>query len=126
MWVGIAVPATWTVATDHRLSSMIFGFDQNPATWVTTPALFTGNDPSAAAAELRSVGTPNPAHPQPIDLVAVDSTMYTGVALDPAQLAAPLSSAAIAWFLLLPFVPLYEDGANVVYLVDGPWIPAAL
>ncbi|MCI4343490.1 MAG: hypothetical protein L3J92_05185 [Thermoplasmata archaeon] len=126
LWVGIAAPPTWTVASDHRLSSMIFGFDGNPATWVTTPALFTGNDPGAAAAELRSVGTPNPAAPHPIDLVVVDSVMYSGVALDPAQKAAPLSSTAILWFEGVPFVPLYEDGLNVVYLVDAPEIPAAL
>ncbi len=126
MWVGIAAPATWTVASDHRLSSMIFGFDGNPATWVTTPALFNGNDPASAAQELRSVGTPNPAHPHPIDLVVVDSVMYSGVALDPAQLALPLSPAAISWFQGLPFVPLYEDGQNVVYLVDGPLDPPVL
>ena len=126
MWVGMAAPSTWTVASDHRLSSMIFGFDGNPATWVTTPALFNGDDPGAAAAELRSVGTPNPADPHPIDLVAVDSVMYSGVALDPAQSAAPLSLAAIDWFDGAPFIPLYEDGQNVVYLVDAPEIPAAL
>jgi hypothetical protein len=126
MWVGIAAPSSWTVASDHRLSSMIFGFDGNPATWVTTPALFNGNDGASAAGELRSVGTPNPAHPHPIDLVAVDSVMYSGVALDPAQLAIPLSSAAIAWLEQVPFVPLYEDGLNVVYLVDGPLVPSAL
>jgi hypothetical protein len=124
MWVGIAAPPSWTVASDHRLSSMIFGFDGNPATWVTTPALFVGSNASAAAAELRSVGTPNPADPHPIDLVAVDSVMYSGVALDPAQEAFPLNDAAIAWFQTLPFIPLYEDGQNVVYLVDAPEIPA--
>jgi hypothetical protein len=129
MWVGIAAPPAWTVASDHRLSSMVFGFDGNPATWVTTPALFNGKNPAdavTAADELRSVGTPNPAHPHPVDLVAVDSVMYTGVALDPAQLALPLSSAAIQWFHGLPFVPLYEDGANVVYLVDAPAVPPSL
>lgn len=127
MWVGIAVPSTWTVASDHRLSSMIFGFDRNPATWVTTPALFNGGPNSTSAAdELRSVGTPNPADPRPIDLVAVDSVMYNGVALDPARLAYPLSPYAILWFQGIPFIPLYEDGQNVVYLVDAPLIPPAL
>jgi len=131
MWVGIAVASTWTVASDHRLSSMIFGFDGNRATWVTTPALFnaarnSSADATSAADELRSVGTPNPAHPHPIDLVAIDSVMYSGVALDPGNLALPLSSAAIGWFGGLPFIPLYEDGQNVVYLVDGPLVPPAL
>jgi hypothetical protein len=124
MWVGIAMPRDWTVATDHRLSSMIFGFDGNPATWTTTPALFVGTNVTAAFAELRSSGTPNTQDPQPIDLVAVDSVMYTGVALDPSAQANPLSSQAIAWFGAVPFVPIYEDGPNVVYLVDASYLPA--
>ncbi len=124
MWVGIAAPTSWVVASDHRLSSMIFGFDGNPATWVTTPALFTGTNASAAFSELRSVGAPNPADPHPVDLVAVDSVMYTGVALDPAGSAPPLSSQAIAWFGELPFVPVYENGQDVVYLVDATAFPA--
>jgi hypothetical protein len=123
MWVGIAAPPTWVVATDHRLSSMIFGFDGNPATWVQGAGLFTGANWSTAASELRSIGTPNPAHAKPVDLVAVDSVMYGGVALDPNNLAPPLSSAAIAWFERAPFVPLYENGQDVVYLVDASLFP---
>ncbi len=123
MWIGIAAPSSWVVASDHRLSSMVFGFDGNPATWVTTPALFTGTNASAAYAELRSVGAPNPAEPRPVDLVAVDLVMLSGVALAPSASAPPMSSEAIAWFSELPFVPLYENGQNVVYLVDATEIP---
>ncbi len=123
MWVGLAAPATWTVASDHRLSSMIFGFDGNPATWTTTPVLFTGSASEApqAYAELRGSGTPY--IDRPIDLVAVDSVMHAGVAGNPSGLAPPLSGAAIAWLDEMPFVPIYEDGQNIVYLVDAPWIP---
>ena len=120
MWVGIAAPASWTVASDHRLSSMIFGFDGNPATWSSTPALFTGSNWSSAAAELRSSGTPFT--DRPIDLVVVDSVMYSGVALDPSKPAVALSPSAIAWFDSLPFVPLYENGQNVVYEVDSSYL----
>ncbi|MGD1099992.1 MAG: hypothetical protein ABR888_06620 [Thermoplasmata archaeon] len=121
MWVGIAAPPSWTVATDHRLSSMIFGVDGNPTTWFTTTALFTGSNWSAAAAELRSVGTPYT--DRPIDLVAVDSVMYTGVALDPSKLALPLSAPAVGWFEKLPFLPVYENGQEVVYVVDSSYLP---
>ncbi|MGA3021520.1 MAG: hypothetical protein ABSE66_01760 [Thermoplasmata archaeon] len=121
MWVGIAAPPNWTVATDHRLSSMIFGVDGNPTTWFTTTALFTGSNWSEAAAELRSVGTPYT--DRPIDLVAVDSVMYTGVALDPSKLALPLSGAAVGWFERLPFIPVYENGPDVVYVVDSSYVP---
>jgi hypothetical protein len=117
MWIGIAAPPNWTVATDHRLSSMIFGFDGNPTTWFTTPALFTGTNWSAAVAELRSSGTPYT--DRPIDLVAIDPVMSTGVALDPSKLATPLSSAAIGWFSSSAFVPLYENGQYIVYAVDS-------
>ncbi len=121
MWVGIAAPPTWAVATDHRLSSMIFGFDGNPATWTTTPALFTGSNWSAAASELRSSGTPYA--DRPIALVAVDSVMYSGVALNPSAPAFALSPSAIVWFQGLPFVPLYENGLDAVYLVDSSYLP---
>ncbi|MGP8077908.1 MAG: hypothetical protein ACLQD8_02875 [Thermoplasmata archaeon] len=119
MWIGIAEPPNATVASDHRLSSMIFGFDGNPATWVTTPTLFLGTAAQAAAAthELRHSGVPDPATARPIDLVVVDSVMYSGVALSPSDLANPLSAAAIAWFESLPFFPIYENGLEVVYLV---------
>ncbi|MGA9840283.1 MAG: hypothetical protein WBS16_07630 [Thermoplasmata archaeon] len=122
MWVGIAEPRTAVVASDHRLSSMIFGFDGNPATWDSTPALFTGSNWSAAVAELRASGAPN-APDRAIDLVAVDSVMYGGVALNPSGTALPLSAAAIQWFGALPFVLLYENGRDAVYLVDASAVP---
>jgi hypothetical protein len=119
MWIGIAEPRTATVASDHRLSSMIFGFDGNPGTWVTTPILFNGDAAQwpQAYAELNASGVPNPADARPIDLVVVDSVMYSGVALSPSALAVPLSPAAIAWFAGAPFLPIYENGADVVYAV---------
>ncbi|MGI0151743.1 MAG: hypothetical protein ACREC5_07395, partial [Thermoplasmata archaeon] len=50
----------------------------------------------------------------------VDSLMYGGVALDPSQPALPLSTAAQGWLAHGPFVPLYENGRQVVYWIDGP------
>jgi hypothetical protein len=123
MWVGLAAPPTAVVASDHRLSSMIFGFDGNPATWDSTQYLFTGANWSAARGELES--SPSPNIPRPVDLVVVDSVMYGGVALDPSASAVPLSSHAIQWFQSAPFVLLYEDGQDVVYLVDASEMPAA-
>ncbi|MHB1932256.1 MAG: hypothetical protein ACYCPV_04630, partial [Thermoplasmata archaeon] len=123
MWVGLGAPPTWVVATDHRLSSMIFGFDGNPATWDSTPALFNGANWTAALNELRASDAPHTL--RPIDLVAVDSVMYTGVALNPSAIAQPLSTAAQHWFTQLPFVPLYRNGLEVVYLVVLSSAPSA-
>ncbi len=123
MWVGIALPPGVTVASDHRLSSFLFGFDGLRATWVTTPALFTGATWSDARAELNASGVPNPATAAPIEFVALDGVMLHGVALNPAALAVPMSARAIAWFGLAGFVPVYENGAEVVYLVDLSALP---
>ncbi len=120
MWAGTAgsgIPFNQTVATDHRLSSAFFGFDGNRATWDSTPALFTGSNWTQAEAELRSSAAPHADYP--ISYVVIDSVMYAGVALNPAGAALPLSSAAIEWFSGLPFVPVYENGPNVIYLVDS-------
>lgn len=121
-WVGLGLPPNATVASDHRVSSMIFGFDGNPATWASTPALFTGSNWSSAASELADSYAPHDPK-RPVNAVAIDATMYAGVALDPSQIAVPLSTAAAAWFHALPFVPLYENGDETVYWIDGPVAP---
>lgn len=121
LWAGVGLPAGAVVASDHRLSSMVFGFDGDPATWGSTPRLFTGwpSDWPAVASELNGSFAPHGAL-RPIDAVMVDGVMYGGVALDPSQLAQPLSPAALAWLSGAPFVPIYESGPQVVYWVDGP------
>jgi hypothetical protein len=119
MWAGVGLPPGAAVASDHPLSSMLFGVDGLPATWQSTPTLFIGSNYSAALAELRSSPAPHNPYLDPISAVAVDGTMYGGVALDPSALAHPLSSQAIQWFAGPPFVPLYENGLETVYWVDG-------
>ena len=122
MWVGVGVPVGATVASDHRLSSMIFGFDGNNATWDSTPQLFVGSSWAAAAAELSASYAPHGAK-VPVDVVVVDSVMHDGVALDPSQLALPMSPQAIAWLAGPPFVLLYENGGESVYWVDFSAMP---
>lgn len=123
MWAGTngsGIPMNQVVASDHRLSSAIFGFDGNRATWDSTPVLFTGQNASDwPQAEAELISSPAPHTNYPVAYVVVDSVMYSGVALNPAGAALPLSAAAITWFSGLPFVPVYENGQNVVYLVDS-------
>ncbi|MCI4349546.1 MAG: hypothetical protein L3J93_04950 [Thermoplasmata archaeon] len=121
-WTGIALAPGSVVASDHRLSSMVFGLDRNPATWDSTPELFTGCSLPQALGELHGGLVPGSGEPRvvPLDAVAVDATMRGGVALDPSALAKPMSSCAIAWFSSPPFVPLYVNGLEAVYWVDGP------
>jgi hypothetical protein len=116
LWSGIALAPGTTIASDHRLSSMLFGFDRLDSTYQTTPALFVGSSWPAAAAELHSSGAPLAS--EPIQSVAIDATMHSGVALSPGDAAVPLSPAAAQWLDAPPFIPLYENGAQVVYWVD--------
>lgn len=116
LWGGIGLAPHTAVASDHRLSSMLFGFDDLAATWSSTPGLFNGNSWATAAAELHSSRAP--VQYRVIDAVAVDAAMHSGVALNPANLALPLSPQAAAWLDAPPFVPVYESGPQVIYWVD--------
>ncbi|MCI4357021.1 MAG: hypothetical protein L3K18_07775 [Thermoplasmata archaeon] len=119
MWTGMAVPNTAAIASDHRLSSMVFGFDGNPATWQSTPGLFDGKNLSVALGELRSSPAPHDPFVDPISLVIVDGTMRTtGIALDPSEPAVPLNATAASWLEGPPFVVVYENGGTSAYWVD--------
>jgi hypothetical protein len=116
LWGGIGLPSHTAVASDHRLSSMLFGFDDLAATWSSTPGLFIGTSWATASAELHSSPAPNQL--RVIEAVAVDAAMHSGVALVPSNLALPLSPQATAWLQAPPFIPIYESGPQVVYWVD--------
>jgi hypothetical protein len=124
MWAGGALPPTTVAASDHRLSSMLFGFDGFAATWQDTPGLFVGSNWTEAELELARSPAPHDPYVYPIRIVAVDPVMHAGVALDPSQPARPLSASATCWFGQAPFVPIYENGGAVVYWVDDPYGPA--
>ncbi|MGI0151276.1 MAG: hypothetical protein ACREC5_05010, partial [Thermoplasmata archaeon] len=115
MWTGAALPPTTVVVADHPLSSMLFGFDGVYATWQNAGAVFVGSNWSEAALALESVAAPHCPYRFAAQVVIVDSLMYGGVALDPSQPALPLSTAAQGWLAHGPFVPLYENGLQVVY-----------
>ncbi|MFZ0831001.1 MAG: hypothetical protein WCB18_05840 [Thermoplasmata archaeon] len=117
LWGGIGLAPQTAVASDHRLSSMMFGFDNLATTYQTTPNLFNGNSWATAAAELHASGAPL-LPKRVIDAVAIDATMHSGVALQPADLALPLSPQAVQWFQAPPFIPIYESGPQVIYWVD--------
>jgi hypothetical protein len=118
LWSSSELPPSSVVASDHRLSSMLFGFDGLRATWDSTPVLFTGSNASLAEGELRASQAPD--QRLTVTAVAVDGVMRTvGVALDPNAPAAPMSAAAVAWFDGPGFVPIYENQDETVYWVDG-------
>ncbi|MCI4366853.1 MAG: hypothetical protein L3K08_03785 [Thermoplasmata archaeon] len=122
-WAAGGLPAGTVVASDHRLSSYLFGVDADRPTWDSTYGLFCGADRNTAVDEL--AGSPAPSRSLPIEAVAVDGTMRTvGVALDPSAEAAPMSSNASGWLDGPGFIPLYENQGETVYWVDTATLPA--
>jgi hypothetical protein len=122
-WASTGLPAGTVIATDHRLSSYLFGVDSEPATWDSTYGLFCGTDRTSALHEL--AGSPAPTRSQPIDAVVVDGTMRNiGVALDPSAEAQPMSANASDWLEGPGFLPIYENQGETVYWVDAGTLPS--
>ena len=122
-WAGGALAPGTVVATDHRLSSYLFGVDGDRATWGSTYPLFCGTDRTAALTQL--AGAPAPTALLPIGAVAIDGTMRsTGVALDPAAQAVPISPEAAEWLAAPPFLPIYENQGETVAWVAGSGLPS--
>lgn len=121
-WASHELPSGTTLASDHRLSDLYFGLSGSPATWSSTPGLFVGSNWTIAQEELAGSGVPTLI--QPLDAVAIDRVMRTdGVALNPADLALPLSAAARQWFQGPTFAVIYENGPDEVLAVNGNSIP---
>ncbi len=104
-----------TVATDHRLSSMLFGFGGINATWDYAYNTIHGENITEFQDELEEVQTPS--GKRPIDFVLITGTMEKGVALLQWESAEPMSKEAIDKFDEPPFIQLYDDGSTRIYAV---------
>lgn len=116
-WCRVNVPARGTmVATDHRMSSLLFGFAHVNGTWDSAYWTLHG-DLEEARDELASVEAP--AGAQRIDYVLLTDPMKEGVALVQWENAQPMSKEALDKFGTTPFQRLYDSNGVVLFLV-GP------
>jgi hypothetical protein len=114
-WIGSEVPQRQSlVATDHRMSSMVFGFGNVNATWDEAPHTFH-DDLNGSKAELQNVGAPS-GHAR-ISYVLIDDIIKDGVALRQWENAKPMSKEAVAKFNDPPFTKIYEKGDLDIYFV---------
>ncbi len=113
-WAGRNVDGL--LATDHRASTLVFGFGGVDATWDTTDLAITAPDFAIARSQMCLAGVP-PSQRR-VDYVLIDADLAQGVQLSPFAPAEPLSAAARAKFSEAPYMKMYDSGYAQVYFVN--------
>jgi hypothetical protein len=115
-WLRVSIHGDKIVATDHRISSMIFGFAKINATWDYAPLTLHAPTCAQAIDEMRKC--PTPSGKKRIDYVLIDDEMRTGVALKQWETAKPMSQHAIDKFKYAPYMKVYDNGKLQIYRID--------
>lgn len=113
VWLSWFVPTT-LVATDHRLSSVVYGFAHQDATWEAAGPVLVG-DPAVALVALKTVRSPRGA--TDIKVVLLSRDIVEGAALTQWDPAVPVTGTALAKFDQAPFVRAFDNGDAVAYWV---------
>jgi hypothetical protein len=115
-WVKASLPNA-TIASDHRMSSMLFGFADTSPSWEYAPKVFHSGSFNESKDELLKCKIPS--GEKRIDYVFIDDTMKgTGVTLSPFENAEPMSKESIEKFNHEPFVKIYDNGYVQIYRID--------
>jgi len=115
-WVKENLPDA-TIASDHRLSSMLFGFADTSPSWEYAPKVFHSNSFNESKEQLLNCKTPS--GEKRINYVFLDKTMKEkGVALTQYENAEPMGKESIEKFNHEPFVKIYDNGYAQVYRID--------
>jgi hypothetical protein len=110
LWLREEAGTTELVATDHRMSSMVFGFAHINASWDDAYGTLHGNL-SEAVSEMAALNSPSGVHP--VTMVLLDPAIESGVALKQWETARPMGEAARAKFSSSVFLKVYEaDGVR--------------
>ncbi len=117
VWARENLPSDSTVASDHRMSSMVFGFGGLNATWDSAQGILHGEEYENYKEEIAGLEVPSGI--KPIDYVLLDDEIREGVALLQWENARPMSHKAQEKFERWPFIKLYEaDGVQIYGLVE--------
>lgn len=113
-WLGLNTPTGTTVASDHRLSSLVFGFADRNATWEKgSYPIFSAGNTAALLSNLNMTTTPS--GNKPINYLMLDTYMVQGANFYPNQTAIPVSPAVLAELQGDDFILLYSNGFSSVY-----------
>ncbi len=114
LWTVATSEPGITVATDHRLSSLLFGFGTVNATWDSAGKILHGSFEDAAPLLARC---DTPSGPQRIDSVLLSDSVRDSAALVQWETARPISPEAAAKFEAAPFLAVYANGGAELYRV---------
>jgi hypothetical protein len=104
---------TGVYASDHRMSSMLFGFAGVYATWDTTPETFFGTDKNKTLEELAHAKAPHVE--RTVNYVLITDDMKSGSAMSPLEPALSITPASESKFLESPFIKVYDNGKVQIY-----------
>ncbi|MFQ6061344.1 MAG: hypothetical protein ACE5KV_08675 [Thermoplasmata archaeon] len=104
------------VASDHRVSTILFGFGKANATWDTAPDSLLANSFAEALPEMEEVDTPSGR--KRVDFVLIDSDLEKGAMLHPWDPAPALSENALEKFEERPYMKFFDNGYTRLYYVN--------
>jgi asparagine N-glycosylation enzyme membrane subunit Stt3 len=110
------VYAQGLVATDHRVSSILFGFGGTNATWDTAPNSLLADTFEEASPEMLEVRSPSGR--KRVDYVVIDSDVEEGAMLFPWDPAPALNTEAIEKFEKSPYMKFFDNGYSRLYYVN--------
>lgn len=114
LWLKFSSSPGSTVASDHRLSSIIFGFAQRNATWEKGGyPIFTAGSLSSLEASLNMTITPS--GQKTVGYLLTDTYMVNDANFYPNQTAIPVSPAVLSGLRSGDFILLYSNGFASVY-----------
>jgi len=103
------------VASDHRLSSIVYGFAHEDATWEYGGSVLLAPNGTAALAALATSKSPS-GHTN-ATVVLLSNDLKEGAALSQWEPATPIPAPALEKFLHAPFVRIFDNGDAVAYWV---------
>lgn len=116
-WLKNSVGGDTTIASDHRMSSMIYGFANLNASWDSAHDTLHSSTFEGCRDELEGLSTPS--GEKEIDYVLLTDDIKSGAALLQWENAEPMSSNAQKKFESSPFIKVYESEKAEVYLVSA-------
>lgn len=116
IWIRFEADEYSTVASDHKLSSIIFGFGSKNSTWDKAPLTLMASSFEDAKDEMIQVELPSGT--KRIDYVLIDEEVKEGAIIYIWDDAEPLSQEAIEKFNSSNYTKLYDSGYAQIYMVN--------
>jgi len=116
VWVKFRTNEDSTIASDHRLSSIIFGFAKRNSTWDRAPLTIKAESFEEARDEMLQVSLPSGT--KRVDYVLLDGDVKEGAIMLVWEVAEPLSKEALEKFEGSNYTKLYDNGFTQLYMVN--------